>query len=1003
MGRYRRYVIALAIIVVVLGLYAAAGFLGVPYLARKNLQSFVHDHYGRTLALGDIRFNPFTLNLELTKLSLPDADGQPLLAFERLQVDLQWATLWRLGPSFGTILLEEPYVRVVIRRDGALNLADLGKGFAPAPAPPPAQNSKPMRLYIGRLAVIAGTTALEDRTRPTPFRAELKPIGFELRDFSTTANTGDAYALYATSPAGERLTWNGTLHTSPFASRGAFEIAALKAHTVWTYLRDSVPFELDSGVINIKGDYEVASPAGAPLQVSVGVGSIAVTQLGVKPRGGPQHYIDVARIEVDGTRIDVAKHAVNVAKVELSGGDIRAWLEQGKLNLMQLVPGAGAAAAPGAAAGAAPPPPAAASPRAWSVQVPDISVTGFKVSAEDRQVNPAAAVVLQPLNLHVAGFNLSPGDTLDVALDAGVNGSGKLRATAKVTPTSGALSAHVESSDLGLAMLQPYIGQYTSMTLLKGALGVKLDVERLADGALTVRGDTRVVDLRTVDNALHQDFIKWKDLHVAGIRYASAPASLKIGTVTAVEPYVRMIIAPDRSVNITRVLTPPGAAPKPAVDAPETSAPPAAAAPRQRDAGKAPPPAPPSKPLTPFPMTIGTVRLVNGAANYTDLWIKPSFAIGIQALGGTVTGLSSDPRSRAKVQLDGKIDRYSPWHLGGEVNVLSAALFTDLTMSFKDVDLTVVNPYSGRFAGYKIDKGKLSVDVTYKIDQRKLDAKQHFVVDQLELGERVESPDAVHLPLKIAVALLKDRHGVIDLDLPMNGSLDDPKFRIGPIIWKVFVNLITKAATAPFALLGHLFGGSEHMNVVEFAPGSAELDKPAQDQLTALVKALNERPQLKLDVPIVYSKTVDRPQLAAARLQQELLTRVASSHAGRKHPDTAGETALADPARHYKLLYEQFQADLGKDAQLPPSVVAVEQAKRKDAPYEAAINDLDAALINHVDVPDADLEALGKQRAQAIQDALLAGGQVEASRIFIVNAAPKAEGGDKVKVELAVK
>jgi hypothetical protein len=156
-------------------------------------------------------------------------------------------------------------------------------------------------------------------------------------------------------------------------------------------------------------------------------------------------------------------------------------------------------------------------------------------------------------------------------------------------------------------------------------------------------------------------------------------------------------------------------------------------------------------------------------------------------------------------------------------------------------------------------------------------------------------------------------------------------------------------------------------------------------------------------VPIVYSKTVDRPQLAAARLQQELLTRVASSHAGRKHRDTAGETALADPARHYKLLYEQFQADLGKDAQLPPSVVAVEQAKRKDAPYEAAINDLDAALINHVDVPDADLEALGKQRAQAIQDALLAGGQVEASRIFIVNAAPKADGGDKVKVELAVK
>lgn len=1006
MGRYRRYVIALAVVVVVLGLYAAAGFLGVPYFARKNLQSFVHDHYGRTLALGDVRFNPFTLNLELTKVALPDADGQPLLAFERLQVDLQWATLWRLGPSFGTIILEQPYVRVLIRRDGELNLADLGKGFPPAPPPPPGQKPAPMRLYIGRLAVLAGTTVLEDRTRRTPFRAELRPIGFELRDFSTNAKTGDAYALYAASPEGERLTWNGTLHTAPFASRGAFEIAALKAHTVWSYLRDSVPFELDSGVINIKGDYEVASPDRGALQVNVGVGSVAVTQLGVKPKGGPQHYIDVARIEVDGTRIDVAKRAVNVAKVELSGGDVKAWLEQGKLNLMELVPGAGAAAAPAAAASADPAPPAgpaAAAEPAWSVQVPDISVTGFKVSAEDRQVKPAAALVLQPLNIHVAGFNLSPADTLDVALDAGVNGSGKIRTTARVTPKSGALSAHIESSDLGLTILQPYLEQYTSMTLLKGVLGVKLDVERRADGALAVKGETRVADLRTVDNALHQDFIKWKELRVADIRYASAPASLKIGTVTAVEPYVRMIIAPDRSVNIARVLTPPGAAPRPAADAPEAAAQPEAAAPKQRHAKPPPPPAAPAKPLTPFPMSIGTVRLVNGSANYSDLWIKPSFAIGIQALGGTVSGLSSDPRSRAKVALDGKIDRYSPWHLGGEANLLSAALFTDLTMSFKDVDLTVVNPYSGHFVGYKIDKGKLSVDVTYKVDQRKLDARQHFLVDQLELGERVESPDAVHLPLKIAVALLKDRHGVIDLDLPMNGSLDDPKFRIGPIIWKVFVNLITKAATAPFALLGHLFGGGEHPNIIEFAPGSADLEKPAQDQLAALVKALNERPQLKLDVPAVYSKSIDRPQLAAARLQQELLTRVQSTRAGRKHPDTAGETALADPERHYKLLLEQFQADLGKDAQLPPSAVAVEQAKRKEAPYEAAINDLNAALINHIEVPDSDLEALGKQRAQAIQETLLGGGQVEASRIFIVGAAPKADAGDRVKVELAVK
>jgi hypothetical protein len=403
-------------------------------------------------------------------------------------------------------------------------------------------------------------------------------------------------------------------------------------------------------------------------------------------------------------------------------------------------------------------------------------------------------------------------------------------------------------------------------------------------------------------------------------------------------------------------------------------------------------------------MTIGTVTLINGTANYADLWIKPSFAISILSLHGAITGLSSDPKSRAKVKLDGKVDKYSPLQIEGEANLLSAALYTDIKMSFKDLDLTVVNPYSGHFAGYKIDRGKLSVDVSYKIDQRKLNAAQHVVIDQLELGDRVESPDAVHLPFKIAVALLKDRHGVIDLDLPMTGSLDDPQFSIWPIVWKVLVNVIVKAATAPFALLGHLFGGGDHMNIVEFAPGSAELDQPAKDQLTSLVKGMKERPQLKLDVPIVYSTSIDRPRMAAKLLHQELVARVQNTREGKQHPDTAAEVALADPKQHFKLLVEQYKEDLGKDTALPPTALAVQEAKRSETPaYDPAIADLKAALIGHIQVPDTDLQALGKQRAQAIQGVLLADTEVDPGRVFIVVAPPKPDSGDKVKVELAVK
>jgi hypothetical protein len=987
MGRYRRHLIGLAILVGLIGAYAAAGYLAVPYFARRGLQDFVHQHYGRRLTIGGLRFNPFTLALEVSGFSLPDADGQPLLAFERLHVSLKLASLWRLAPSFREILLQHPYVRAVIRPDGALNLADLGQGFPSTPAKP-AENSAPMRLFIQRLAVISGTAAFEDRTRP--FRAEFKPIAFELRDFSTTARTDNGYTLNAASPEGERLIWSGTLRLTPLSSHGVFEIADLQARTLWRYLRESLPFEIDSGVIVVKGDYDLASGAG-PLALKLNVRSTAVTNLGVKPNGGAQHYIDLARIEVADTRLDLARHSVDIAKVQLSGGVIRAWMSQpGRLNLSELVAApAGQSAAVAATASAAP---ASRSGPAWSVSAPDIAVLGLKVSGEDRQVRPAAALLLDPLNVHVAGFNTSPDDTLDITLDSAVNTSGRINARAQVTPKSGALTAHVETADLGLPALQPYLAQYTSMTLLKGTLGAKLDIERQADGVLAVKGNTWISELHTVDNALTQDFINWKLLRIADIRYRSRPASLRVGSVTALEPYARMVIAPDRTLNITAVLTPSQAAPRSAATATADRAAPAQAAPA------------PGGAATPFPMAIGAVRIANGSANYSDLWIKPSFAVGIQTLDGTVTGLSSDPRSRAKVDLNGKVDRYSPVHIGGDVNLLSAALYTDVTMSFKDLDLAIVNPYSGHFAGYKIDKGKLSVDVSYKIEQRKLAAQQHFVVDQLQLGDQVDSPDAVHLPLKIAVALLKDRNGVIDINLPMSGSLDDPQFRIGPIIWQAFVNLIVKAATAPFALLGHLFGGSEHMNVVEFAAGSAELEPPAKDQLASLVKALKERPQLKLDVPIVFSRRLDRAQMAAARLREELLVRVQNTATGKRHPDTAGEMTLADPDKHFHLLVDQYQADLGKDAQLPPSALAVQAAKDKEAaPYGPAIADLNAALIDHIQVPDADLEALGKQRAKAIQDALLSDGQVDPSRVFIVSAPPPPDTGGKVNVEMAVK
>ena len=220
-----------------------------------------------------------------------------------------------------------------------------------------------------------------------------------------------------------------------------------------------------------------------------------------------------------------------------------------------------------------------------------------------------------------------------------------------------------------------------------------------------------------------------------------------------------------------------------------------------------------------------------------------------------------------------------------------------------------------------------------------------------------------------------------------------------------FVASVEKELRRRFASAARLLGTlGSNVELLEAHAGSAKLDPPARDQLASLTKALQERPQLKLDVPIVFSRSLDRPQVAAARLREELLARVRTTPAGKRHPDTAGEMALADPEKHFHLLVDQYRADLGKDAPLPQSALALQAEKGKEAgPYDPAIADLNAALIDHIEVPDTDLEALGKQRAQAIQHTLLSEGQLDPSRVFIVNAPPRPDTGDKVTVEMAVK
>jgi hypothetical protein len=573
-------------------------------------------------------------------------------------------------------------------------------------------------------------------------------------------------------------------------------------------------------------------------------------------------------------------------------------------------------------------------------------------------------------------------------------------------------------ADIELKAVQPYIAQHTSMTLLAGRLSGDAKVRYGAKKpALQFVGNISVAGLHTVDNALHDDFINWDRLELSGVNYQHDPDRLDIERVTARKFYARVIIEPDTSLNVKRVLAGPGAtviAPAPPggtpVVATAAAQPPAAARTRKAsgkpararaEAGaRAGAAASASAGAPSMPMSIKKIVLQAGEADFADLSVTPNFATGIQKLEGTVLGLSSKRNSRAKVDIHGSVDAFSPVAITGEVNVLGPTLYTDLALSFRNMELSTFNPYSGKFAGYNITKGKLTTELHYKVDGRKLDAQHHIVVDQLEFGDKTASKDAVSLPIKLAVALLKDRNGVIDLSLPVTGSLDDPKFRLGPIIWKVFVNILEKAVTAPFALLGSLFGGGPDMQFIDFRPGAADLDPAAADKAKAMVKALSERPQLKLEVPIATVGDLDRPALVESRYLTEVRDAQAAGKGNRQKPGAAPDFGQLDPAAQVELLTRVYEKQLGGSPKYPEEI---SKLKAKPEVEAAKLDFLKKALHEHIAIADSDLTALGQQRAMAIQQALLTDTQVDPARVFLV-ANDKAKNQDgRVRLELSLK
>ncbi len=959
--------LALGIAAALIVLYALVGFLWVPHLLRVNAQKYVSEELGRGLALGDVSFNPFTFRLSIRDATLSEKSGDPIASFQSLMVNAELASIWQRAVVLKEVQLDAPDVNLVIERDGSVNVTNLARAGSKV-ASAAAETETPLpRVRIGHLAVNSGRVDFADLTRPEPFTATLAPIRFALTDFRTDLNHENAYVFAAQSSAGETLNWSGRFTAQPLGSDGQFKIGQLRAQTIDDYLQGQLPLRLADGTLSFGGTYNLSLHP--TLSLDIGLPEIAFDNFAATERAAPdsQPVAVLPKIRVTGTQFAFGTRSVRVDKVEVEGARVRASREtDGSLSVSRLTKSKSTAqaAAPEPAAPASESQPAETP---WKWAVGEVRVAGATAELEDRAVSPVVQLNLTPIAITVAGLSSEPAAKVNLTTDLGLNGTSLVKTTGEMQlePLTAALALDLNAFDLSI--LQPYVAEATNLTLRSGRLSVKGDVsaamEEGTPAKMQFRGDVQVADLHTVAGPANDDLIKWRNLAVSGIDVSHNPDRLTIDRIVARQPYARVIIAQDRTLNINAAL--------------------------KRDEGKseeqAAEPAPAAKESPPTPMRIKSVTITDGSALFADNSIAPSFATGIMDLQGTITGLSSQADSRAKVKLAGKVDRYAPVDITGEVNLLSAAKYSDVALNFRNMELTTFNPYSGKFAGYNISKGKLSTELRYKIENRQLDAQHHIVVDNLEFGDKTDSKDAAPIPIKLAVALLKDRQGVIDLQLPVGGSLDDPKFRLGPIIWKALLGLLTKIVTAPFAALGALFGGGEELAYVDFPPGSADLPMDKIEQLGKLSQALIERPQLRLDVPVTLIPEQDSKAIAATTLYARVP----------KLPDGSDEAALKKRLGQLEVLYKE-------SAKVAPDYPA--ETKTEDSiDWTARTQWIEARLLEGLQPDQAALDALARQRAQAVQSAILANTDVPPERVFITtdrSAALTNDGAVRMEMKL---
>lgn len=734
------------------------------------------------------------------------------------------------------------------------------------------------------------------------------------------------------------------------------------------------------------GAKQVMVESGSTVQVKADDLRTQLDTVLVRDPSGNAEMARVGKLEAIGGMLSTAQQSVSLEKVSITDLNATAtYASDGKLDWDTLV----AAFIPPTPVAKATPPargkeakPAAAA--VWNATVKLLEINKLAAAYSDHRQQPPLAVAVQDVNAKVRNASTQAKTPASLEVAGRIKDSGQFRAAGSVDLKTFAADLKLKLDGISVTPAQPFIAQRARLQLIsalasaEGRLRYGKPKEAGADvvyeGAL---GLDKVVIEETEPS---QPFLSLDAMRALQVKLTLGPNSLDVPDLRLNRLATKLLIAEDQSVNLVKVLRTPPAEVKPASTPPAPTA--APAKPSAEDA------------VDLFPISLARIRIDNSTLEFSDLSVRPQiFSTRMHELQGVITGVSTARDSRARLELDARVDEFGAVIIRGAINPFKPRVFTEVDLDFRNIAMTSLTPYSSKFAGYRIASGTLTMTLQYRVRNSALQGNNRIIFDKLELGERVESPSALNLPLEFAIAILRDSDGRIDIGLPVSGSLDDPQFSIAGLVWKAIGNLLTRIVTAPFRALASLFGGgdSETLGSIEFDPGSDALRLPERQKLRTVAEALQKRQQLKLTVKPSYATSVDREALKSLAVRRAVLTRAGIKLDPGESPGPL-DIGNARMQQAIDALYvESFgnpaardlRASLSKPAPTQPQ--AAEGAKPPANP--AALQAIRVAramadrLIEAAPVSDAELGELAKRRGAAVLTELRDAGKVDSIRL----------------------